>query len=325
MADSTLTAIRTKVRRLTRSPATAQLTNDEIDEYVNTFVQYDFPEHLRLFTLRETFTFFTEPYIDEYESTNPATELNNFENIYISVHEPVYVDGKRVPLYQDRNQFYGVYPRVNTVETVGTGDGISLIFGGTLTNAPVIKQNVLFSSRSAANNTIEVHDTDGGTGTIGALTGAGGASGTIAYVNGAFALQFVTAPAAGVPIQAHYIPYVPAEPKAVLFFDNKFYVRPIPEQAYRIDVEVYRRPTEVLAGSSPELEQWWQYIAYGASKKVFEDRTDEEGVRLIMPEFKKQERLVLRKTIVQQSNERVATIYTENLDTQNGGWWWNSR
>ena len=78
---------------------------------------------------------------------------------------------------------------------------------------------------------------------------------------------------------------------------------------------MYRRPTELLlVGQSPELEQWWQYIAYGASKKVFEDRMDMQSVQMIMPEFNKQERLVLRRTIVQQTNERVATIYTEQGD-----------
>ena len=43
MAD--LQTIRTKVRRLTRSLSPAQLTDAQIDEYINTFVLYDFPEH----------------------------------------------------------------------------------------------------------------------------------------------------------------------------------------------------------------------------------------------------------------------------------------
>jgi hypothetical protein len=61
----------------------------------------------------------------------------------------------------------------------------------------------------------------------------------------------------------------------------------------------------------PELSQWWQYIAYGAAKKIFEDRMDMESVQLIMPEFKKQEALVNRRTIDQLSKERASTIYTE--------------
>ena len=69
----------------------------------------------------------------------------------------------------------------------------------------------------------------------------------------------------------------------------------------------------------PELSEYWQYIAYGAAKKIFEDRMDQESVQLIMPEFKEQETLIQRRTIDQQSNERSATIYTENVGPTPGG------
>lgn len=66
MANSTLAAIQTKVRRLTRTPSTAQLSVADLNEYINTFILYDFPEHLRLFDLRTTFTFTTQPFQDTY-------------------------------------------------------------------------------------------------------------------------------------------------------------------------------------------------------------------------------------------------------------------
>jgi len=321
---SDLNAIRLKVRRLTRSPSEAQLTNDNIDEYVNTFILYDFPEHLRLFSLRKVFTFYTEPFIDEYTSDNPADELADFQNKYISVHEPVFIDGNRVPLYQDRDQFYGIYPRINTRETIGTGDGVTMQFTGTLTNSPVLRSNVLFSSIAADYSSLEVHDPEGALDATAVLEGNG--TGIINYVTGAYTVNFNTAPGAGEDVDVHYVPYEASVPQALLFFDNKFYVRPIPDQAYRIDMEVYKRPTALLqSGNSPELEQWWQYIAYGAALKVFQDRMDTESVMQIMPEFKQQERLVLRKTLVQQSNERVHTIYTDSFDTQNSSSWWNQR
>ncbi len=65
--------------------------------------------------------------------------------------------------------------------------------------------------------------------------------------------------------------------------------------------------------ASPQLNEWWQYIAYGAAKKIFEDRMDTDSVQQIMAEYKKQEALCLRRTLVQYSNERTATIYTENV------------
>ena len=90
---SSLTSIRTKVRRLTRSPSTAQLTDAQIDDYVNTFVLYDFPE----FTVDKKLVFFLMPNIDFYSNNtvNADDPLYNFINKYISVKAPVYVGGSR--------------------------------------------------------------------------------------------------------------------------------------------------------------------------------------------------------------------------------------
>jgi len=315
MADSTLDAIRTKVRRLTRSPSEAQITTDQIDEYVNTFVLYDFPEQLRLSSLKTTFTFYTEPYIDSYDSSNTATELDNFINTYLTFHEPVYVDGKQVRFYQDRERFFGDYPKVSSRVTIATGDGATLNYTGTLSAVPILRNEVLFSSRDSNNDSLELHDQPVDN-SVGLLNGSGG-TGAIDYVTGEYAIDFTNAPAASVDIVAHTVPYVAAVPDAILFYDNTFTVRPIPQQAYKIEMDAYKRPTELLANNqSPELEEWWQYISYGAAKKILEDRLDMETIQIIMPEFKTQERLILRRSIVQQADKRVATIYTDHLDGQ---------
>jgi hypothetical protein len=79
MANFTLEAIRTKVRRLTRSPSENILPTSDIDEYINTFVEFDFPEHIQLFPLHTTFEFFTQPNVDTYVPSNdPADPLYLF-------------------------------------------------------------------------------------------------------------------------------------------------------------------------------------------------------------------------------------------------------
>lgn len=320
MADSTLAAIRTKVRRLTRSPSSSQITDTQIDEYVNTFILYDIPEHLRLFTLRTNLTFFTEPFIDTYETelVDTTHPLYNFKNRYITINPPMYIAGYQVAVSQSQNEFYGNYPKVESILTIGQqGDGVTTNFTGTLSQIPILRGQVLFSSITAANAGLALYD-DG----AGALTGDG--TGTINYITGAFNITFSTAPGSGEAINSQTYPYVAARPYMVLYFDNKFVMRPIPDMPYRVEVEAYIRPTELLAASeSPELEQWWQYIAYGASKKIFEDRMDVDSVQLIFPEYEKQERLVLRRTIVQQMNERSATIFTENRGNGYGPGWFN--
>jgi hypothetical protein len=130
------------------------------------------------------------------------------------------------------------------------------------------------------------------------------------YLTGQFVVTFPFAPGAGQSINSQTVPQQVALPQAMLFFDGNFVLRPVPDQPYRVQFEVYIRPTELLqSGQTPELQEWWQYIAYGAAKKVFEDRMDLESVQMIMPEYKKQESLILRRTIVQQTSQRTATIY----------------
>ena len=86
VATSSLSTIQQKVRRLTRSPSESQLTTADLNQYINTFVLYDFPEHLRLFNLLTTFEFFTQPYVDTYSfSKDVNSPLYDFENKYLTI------------------------------------------------------------------------------------------------------------------------------------------------------------------------------------------------------------------------------------------------
>lgn len=333
-----LATIRTKIRRLTRSPSTDQLSDTDIDQYINTFVVYDMPEHLRLFDLRTTLTFYTAPFIDTY-STNtadPTDPLYDFKNKYISIHEPCYIAGYQQFYSQSREQFYGIYPQVNNIQTIGYGDGVQTNFAGTLpfgqsTTSPmtgphILQNHVTLTSVGSAGEKIAVTDVPVST-EFGNLVGdiAAGVN-TIDYLIGTYDVTFNIAPANGVVVTAEYIPYQAALPQAVLYYQDQFIVRPVPDQSYPVNLEAYIVPTEFIADNqNPDISQWWQYIAYGASKKVFEDRMDTESIQQIMPEFKQQERLVLRKSIVQYTNERVGTIYTEQSGgLTSGGFGWGS-
>lgn len=314
MANSALDAIRTKVRRLTRSPSPAQLADAEIDQYINTFVQYDFPENLRTFTLRTTFTFFCQPFIDVYEtSTNPADQFFNWKNIYTTIHEPIFIAGNRAFFSQDRDQFFAIYPLTNFINQQATGNGVQTLFNGVLNSfnggpanvTPILRNQVLFDSIDANGVGMQVHD-DG----LGNLIGDG--NGNINYLTGVFTVNWNTPPGPGIPVNTQTVPYQPQRPLSLLFYDSKITLRPVPDQPYRVDMEVYKRPVELLnANQSPDLEEWWQYIAYGAAKKIFEDRMDLQSVQMILPEYKNQENLVIRRTVVQQTGTRSATIYTE--------------
>ena len=309
----TLADLRKKVRSLTTSPSTAQLTDAEIDRNVNIFALYDMAEHMREFILRTTLTFYTKPYIDVY-STN-TTDINdplyNFNNEYVTTHQPVMIAGIESFFSQSRSQFYNNYQILNAQWQIAVGNGVTQLFAGTLSNAPVLRNNVTFSSVDALYNGLVV--TDDGNGNL-IIPNNPVAVGTINYVTGVYTFTYPTAPANTQPINAMTVPYVPGRPRGLLYFANTFTLRPVPDQPYPVVIEVYRRPTAFLASTQmPDLAEWGQYIAYGAAKKVLEDRKDFETVQAIMPEFHKQEILCLRRTNQQLSNDRTATIYTEGV------------
>ena len=63
---TTLANIRSKVRLVTARPSTDQLTDAQIDNYVNTYYLYDLPESMRLLNLLDHYSFTTNPNVDTY-------------------------------------------------------------------------------------------------------------------------------------------------------------------------------------------------------------------------------------------------------------------
>ena len=148
----TLADIRTKVRRITRSPADAQITDAEIDNYVNTFILYDMPQMNQIFDLKTTLTFYTRAYIGTYPTTpniitDPTNPLYDFKNRYTTIWNPVFMGGFPGVLAQSRELFYTMYPQQNYIAALPfLGNGVQTNFTGTLPYKPVMENFVTFSA-----------------------------------------------------------------------------------------------------------------------------------------------------------------------------------
>jgi hypothetical protein len=316
---SNLQAIRDKVRRITRTPSPAQLTDAQIDEYINTFILYDLPEQLRLFSLRSTLTFYTQPNVDRYSTNTTVTTdpLYNFKNKYIAIHPPLFIAGVQSYYTQRRDVFYGNYPQFNSIsDTTLRGTGGVGPFTGTLSARPVLQNNVVFTCLDTSSTGMVIVDypvsnTLGALGIPGQPQTLPSPYGQINYVTGAYTLVFPGNTLTSAIVYSETIPYQAGKPYSVLFYDETFTIRPVPDNVYAVQMDVDLQPTELInAADEPNLQQQWQYIALGSSKKIFEDRLDYESVQLIMPTMKEQEEFCLRSTLTQKTNERTVTIYT---------------
>lgn len=335
---TTLARIRTKVRRLTGSPSPTQLTNAQIDENVNDFYQFDFPEHLRVTQLNEKFDFLLAPGRDLYELP---------ENYAINNGSPIYIDGQLARYTEDQTEFYNWWPRNTQTGEVATGTG-SATYNYTLSSTPILPGS--FSTSGQRSNDVWFNMVDQGLSTqatsdVGTLrqlrsTYTGG---TINYQTGAVEVIFPVPIESDGPIYASYETYSAGRPTSVLYFHTtaglgrenagfdfldtitrrNIRVRPVPDKAYQMVMEVWRRPRKLEDElDAPILNEWWQLLAIGAAKKILEDRMDIDSVQNLLPQYHEQMSLCIYRTAVQYSTQRTATIYTEMMNNA-GAYGWN--
>lgn len=146
---------------------------------------------------------------------------------------------------------------------------------------------------------------------------------TINYQTGEIANVMFNEPIAeGIPIQIQYNPKKFSIPLAIMFYQNQFTLCPTPDKGYTIELTCYRQPIQALLASdmsgNPELSEWWEILAVGASKKIFEERLDADGVIFIDKMLKERYDIIETRTYAQIGQERINTIYTDHL-THNYG------
>ena len=353
-ADSTLTAIRQKVRRLTASSGESKLTTDNIDQAINTFYSQDFPYGIKLDQMRSVYTFYTRPYIDRY-----PLDVNYNQG----VRSPVYFEGIQGFFFKDRMEYFNMWPRWPTKFNPINGDGVTKTFNFTIPG-PFMSKEVVLGGTDINGVAISVADDGNGnlqlqvpnpvisvppqysTATIpptppipgmfnvntmnpgleyvDTTTGTFSGIGTVNYVTGVFSITFPVAPAAGTQMTLWVVQYQTGRPYSLLFWNNEFHIRPVPKLIHKVEVETYLTPVQFMATSdNPILNQWWQYLAYGASMEILRERQDMEGVQNLMEGFKRQEALVLERQGVEEINQQNLTIY--NNTNQNNGNWGNNQ
>jgi hypothetical protein len=367
MGIGTLNAIFAKIRRMTGSDP-IQLPNNSnpldvnsvgIADYVNSFYNYDLPAQFRSLKLQDKYTFNTVANIDTYPFNSEQ---------YTTVDMPCYCMKREIALFNNPWPFYGANFNWQTQTNFSSGNGTNGPYSGFTSAVPVLRsvnnnpltstqvpptpinygtpnvpgvsqgkpayqaqrvQNILITANTAT-GTNNVTD-DGFGNLIGDILGSQ-PQGTINYLTGAISgLYFVDAIPGGNPIQIQYNAIQATIPLSILFYQNQFVLRPVPDQGYTIELQAYRQPTQALAATpdgagTPELTELWETICFGAAKKIFQDRLDSDGVALMEKWLHDAYELNLTRTCAQVATRRVPTIYQDQLSGSyaQGGWGFSS-
>lgn len=190
------------------------------------------------------------------------------------------------------------------------------------------QQNILISANTA---TSSLHVTDDGAGN---LIGDCVVGGTINYETGVISgLTFTSAIPAGNDINIQYIQAVEGKPYAILFFQNSFVLRPVPDQSYTIEMTAYRQPSQALLGTTsdtspdlagrPEELYWWELIAFGVAKKLYQDRLDTDGVAMMDAFLQEKISEARTRTYSQLGSRQVSTMFRDESKLNQTGTGWN--
>jgi hypothetical protein len=229
----TLADIRNKVRNLTGSPSNDQISDSDLNTYINNYYVFTMP-----FELKEQIT-------DQFLKfkTTPGVNVYSFPGGYFTDQPGCYADGFPLIFYQDPDIFFQDWPLQYAVDNIAVGDGINASFSGGLQNPPVIIGS-LFITADDSNGFQQVVSDDGPaiieqiatgnggatyTGTLGVfpivagslsitdgiesfvdngagiLTGSLGGTGTIVYSTGVYSITFASVVAIGIGIDATYV------------------------------------------------------------------------------------------------------------------------
>ena len=147
--------------------------------------------------------------------------------------------------------------------------------------------------------------------------------GTVNYVTTQITVNLPVAPAAGTMLNVWAATYQVGRPYNLLFWNNEFTIRPVPDNCYICEVETYQTPVQFMnTTDNPILNQWAQYIAYGVACEILRDRQDMEGVQNLMEGFKRQEGLVLERQSIEEIFQPNITLFNStNYGNSSGGGW----
>ncbi len=277
MSTWTLAEIRQKVRQVTGRLSSDDLSNTQIDDYINKYYQFTFPAELKLESKLEILNLNTEANVQTYDLpagfTNPVS--------------PGTMDELNLIWYQDPILFRRENVQNVTRQISGVGDGIITAFALTAQQFPIIAGTVIVT------DDVEIF-TDNG---LGILTGNAGGSGTVVYATGAMNVTFAVAPLTGQNIIFSFKQFLAGRPIAVLWFDDQFTFAPIPNTTYRFKCQGYATVTPLVNSTDkPELEQWGPGIAYGAARDIHADAAEYDAYQNVTALYKEQLAYILRRT-----------------------------
>ena len=134
--------------------------------------------------------------------------------------------------------------------------------------------------------------------------------GTVNYITTQINVLLPVPAQAGSMINIWAAQYQTGRPYNLLWWNNEFTIRPVPDNMYLVEVEAYMTPVQFMQTTDdPQIKQWALYLAYLTAQEILRQRQDTEGVQNLEEGRKRQEGLVLEKQAVEEIGIPNITLF----------------
>jgi hypothetical protein len=362
MSFTILNKIISKARKLTGTGNSFQETDNDWQDRINSFYLYDLPAKFRSLKLKDKYTFNTiqgqdtYPFDSEHYTTVEMPcycakrEIKLFQDPWSFYG--VNFNWQNSESDTQGNGTNGSTPITFTTQAVPLIPSINNNpgpQGSPISTYPMSRvQNILITANTTTGSGFvpgspgSVNVTDDGQGNLIEIlqnpTPAGedqfnqtfysNIVGTLNYQTG---IANITGPLSqaiplGNPVTIQYNPATLSIPLSIMFFQNQFTLRPVPDQGYTVELIAYRQPTQVLNQPLPqsginqgELNEWWELLSCGGALKFFEDQGDEGGMARMEKMLMNRYDIVESRTYAQIGSQSSNTLFRDQLQYNYGG------
>jgi len=284
---TTLANLRVLTRRYSGREDADEISDSQLNAYINEYLTIYFPLDVKLYDRFQSYFINLYPGVAVYDVDQDIVLLNN----------PQFANGLSLAFYTDPRSFYELYQNQYHAYLLGTGNGSTLTFTGTVQQLPIIP-----SSPYVTDGTEMLTDKTGS----GILSGNLGGYGTINYATGYISATFNTAPSGSDDIQVYYDWFNVGQPRAVLFYQNQLQIRPIPAKPTMLRCNTYWRPSTLTADSSSITNpEWSRMIAMGAALIILKENMEIDAVSTLYSLWSQEFSLVQERSNSQLITGRV--------------------
>ena len=293
MVQWNLTEIRQKIRQITGRYSPDELSNEQLDVYINKYFQYTFPAEMKLDRFHSYYEFVTTPNQQTYD----------YPSGYVNFEPEAFVDGRSILWYQNPSIFDSNQPENFVRVSLGTGDGATTNFTTTTQSTPILPNTLVAGdSVETFQDTTTVYTANNVS-----ITGSQGGTAIINYSTGSISVTFNTAPVDGDNISLAYVNFISGRPTSVLLYNNQLKFYPVPDQAYRFKASAYSNVLVTTAAGTnttdfsnstdrPLLDEWGPTIAYGTGRDIVSDYGEMESYAQLTALYKEQLAYIARRT-----------------------------